>query len=163
MYVVGVVTTIFYTASVSGSFIFLQLASRWPALMQQWDTVDAELPQWRQSTQNRRLAIRVKILTTIVLTGASIEHLLSITSTVLFASICLNKTQTIEEYARVESVQLFEVFEFSIWWALLGKLLNIIATFVWNFMDLFIMLISMGLTSMFERMNEDLRRVHGEV
>lgn len=150
-------------ASASGSFLFLRLATKWPELMQQWELIDAEMPKWRHPKQYRLLAFRVRLLIVLILTMAFVEHILSIVSSVTFARDCLNVTNLFEDYGRTQSVQLFEVAGFSISGAVIGKLLNIIATFVWNFMDLFIMLISIGLTSIFRRFNQSLYRIKGEV
>lgn len=153
----------FYMASACGSFLFLRLAAKWPELMQQWELVDAQIPKWRHPQQYRRFALRARLLIALILAIAFAEHVLSIVSSVTYARDCLNQTQSIEDYIRIQSVQLFEVVSYSIWGGLIGKLLNIIATFVWNFMDLFIMLISIGLTSMFRRFSQELYRIKGEV
>lgn len=150
-------------ASACGSFLFLRLAAKWPELMQQWELVDAQIPKWRHPQQYRRFALRARLLIALILAIAFAEHVLSIVSSVTYARDCLNQTQSIEDYIRIQSVQLFEVVSYSIWGGLIGKLLNIIATFVWNFMDLFIMLISIGLTSMFRRFSQELYRIKGEV
>lgn len=75
----------------------------------------------------------------------------------------MNRRQYFEDYLRDASTPIFELVEYSLWLGCIGKFLNIVATFAWNFMDLFIILVSVGLTSLFERINEDLNRVKGEV
>lgn len=49
------------------------------------------------------------------------------------------------------------------WIAIVGKVTNVIATFCWNFMDLFVMIISIGLSSRFKQINKDLQRIKGQV
>lgn len=131
--------------------------------MERWEAVEAMLPKWRHPQQKRRLDNRVKLLTCIILSCALIEHALSITSHISFAVVCLNHTITFEEFARVESVHVFVLVEYSIWLGMMGRFLNMVATFAWNFMDLFIILMSVGLTSLFDRINADLIHVKGEV
>lgn len=42
------------------------------------------------------------------------------------------------------------------------KFLNIIATFAWSYTDLFVIVISIGLASKFEQINNDLRDIKGK-
>lgn len=57
----------------------------------------------------------------------------------------------------------FYTFKFSIWLAWLGKLQNILSTFVWNYMDVFVMIISIGLSSKFKQLNANLEKFKGMV
>lgn len=51
-----------------------------------------------------------------------------------------------------------------VWWkAIFSKWLVIVVTFSWSFMDLFVIIISLGLTSLFKRLNADLKRVKDQV
>lgn len=52
----------------------------------------------------------------------------------------------------------------AMWWkAIFSKWLVIVVTFSWSFMDLFVIIISVGLTSLFKRLNADLKRVKNQV
>lgn len=42
------------------------------------------------------------------------------------------------------------------------KFLNVIATFVWSFTDLFVIIVSIGLSSKFHQINDDLVKVKGK-
>lgn len=58
---------------------------------------------------------------------------------------------------------LFTMTELTWWKAIPSKWCNVVVTFVWSFMDLFIMLISVGLASQFKQINSDLRPIKGRV
>lgn len=58
---------------------------------------------------------------------------------------------------------IFYFTSYSTWKAVFGKYLNIISTFIWSFMDLFVMLISVGLASRFRQINDHLFRHKGQV
>lgn len=94
----------------------------------------------------------------------SAEHLLNITSIVSHAHAC-NKTliNPIENYFRIEQKQIFYYFEFSPSIAFIGKVLNIMSTFLWSFMDLFLMITSIGLTAKFQQINMNLMKHKGKV
>lgn len=80
-----------------------------------------------------------------------------------FAQVCLDRDDLFEELFRVQLSHLFIIFPYSIWIAIVGKVINVIATFCWNYMDLFVMMISAGLSTRFKQINEDLQRIKGKV
>lgn len=69
----------------------------------------------------------------------------------------------IELYFRIEQNQLFYYFEFSPFLAFVGKLMNIISVFLWSYMDLFVIIISLGLSSRFKQINKNLWKHKGQV
>lgn len=91
------------------------------------------------------------------------EHVLNAFSIVYFAKVCLDRDDLYEELFRVQLSHLFIVFPYSVWIAIVGKVVNVIATFCWNYMDLFVMMISAGLSTRFKQINEDLQRIKGKV
>lgn len=58
--------------------------------------------------------------------------------------------------------QVFTVYPYSGELGVFLKLLNVIATFVWSYTDLFVIVVSIGLASMFKQINEDLMEVKGQ-
>lgn len=92
-----------------------------------------------------------------------VEHLLNAFSIMYFARVCLDRDDLFEELFRVQLSHLFIIFPYSVWIAIVGKVVNVIGTFCWNYMDLFIMMISAGLSTRFKQINEDLQRIKGKV
>lgn len=85
-------------------------------------------------------------------------------ASIINASILENpERDPIRKLFRVQLPLLFTITPFTIWKAILGKWLNIILTFSWNFMDLFIMMTSVGLSSLFRQLNENLLNVENRV
>ena len=62
-----------------------------------------------------------------------------------------------------EQSQLFAFMSYSSTTAFVGKLINVMNTFVWTYMDVFVMLISVGLSSRFMQINENLFKHKGMV
>lgn len=56
----------------------------------------------------------------------------------------------------------FDYTEFSWWKAITFKWFNLILTFAWSYSDLFVILISVGLSTLFKRINCDLERCRGK-
>ena len=59
-------------------------------------------------------------------------------------------------------VQVLQVTEYAPWKAWFVFLLNVVATFSWNYTDLFIMLLSVSLSQRFKQLNHRLRAVKGK-
>lgn len=88
---------------------------------------------------------------------------MNIVSIVYYSKKCLNQNEPVEEFFKANLSQLFNFVPYSPWIAFVGQLVNVAATFAWNYMDLFVMMISLGLTSRFRQINDDLQRIKGEV
>lgn len=92
------------------------------------------------------------------------EHILNIISIVHFSNQCHNQNKNpIEEFFKAQLNQIFAFTEYAPWKAFLGKYLNVICTFVWTFMDVFVMTISIGVASKFRLLNDELMQIKGEV
>lgn len=92
-----------------------------------------------------------------------VEHILNIISIVYYSTNCLNQKEPVKEFFKVQLSQLFTFVAYSGWVAFFGKIVNIIATFSWSYSDLFVMMISVGISTRFKQINEDLQRIRGEV
>lgn len=86
-----------------------------------------------------------------------VEHLLSIIS-VVYYDFCPRRSDPVESYLLGASAQLFEVFPYSNWLAWLGKIQNVLLTFGWSYMDIFLMMLGMGLSEMLARLNRSLEQ-----
>lgn len=81
----------------------------------------------------------------------------------IIVSALSNKQDPLEELFETQIPMVFTLTELTWWKAILAKWFNIIVTFVWSFMDLFVMLVSIGLTSQFQQINADLNHMKGKV
>lgn len=92
------------------------------------------------------------------------EHILNIISIVHFTNQCpSHHKDPIKHFFLEQLSQMFQFTAYAPWKAFLGKCLNVICTFVWTFMDVFVMVISVGLSNRFAQLNDDLKRVKGKV
>lgn len=92
-----------------------------------------------------------------------VEHLLNVVSAVYYAVECSNNKNGVEKFFKVQLSQLFLLTPYAHWKAFIGKVIGIIATFIWNFMDLFVIIMSVGLSTRFKQINNDLIGFKGEV
>lgn len=151
--------------------------------MQQWQEIEDKIPRFETQKEKGRLAFKIKMVTIVVMLLSMClfhfslykiymkivslfiaEHLLSIISTAFYSITCTpKKTEPFEDYFRMELNQLFAYFEYSPYLAFLGKALNILSTFMWTYMDLFVMVVSIGLSTQFKKINKHLMKYKGKV
>lgn len=78
--------------------------------------------------------------------------------------VCESSKDPMTELVRVQGPHLFtQTNHTSIWKVVCVKFLNLTSTFVWNFLDVFIMTISIALSTQFELFNRELIRTKNEV
>uniref|UniRef100_A0A0U5AXB0 Gustatory receptor n=1 Tax=Reticulitermes speratus TaxID=60591 RepID=A0A0U5AXB0_9NEOP len=143
--------------------LFLQLARQWPTLISEWENLEISQKHYGYP---RRLCLKIKIMTVIVLTGALVEHALSKASGIMTAVACTDNITDVFRYYFTRTGtydQMFAVMEYSFTTAILTLITNFIATFTWNFTDLFIILMSLALTERFRLFNQNLDSVRGKL
>lgn len=90
--------------------------------------------------------------------------MMSIISTVFYSHLCdPHQDDPIRNYFLAELEPLFEVVTFRAENAVFGKFVNVCTTFMWSYMDLFVMLVGIGLSSRFKQINDSLMRHKGKV
>lgn len=73
-----------------------------------------------------------------------------------------NSNDFVRDFFYAQLSQLFKITDYALWKAIIGKYLNIICTFMWTYMDIFVMVTSVGLSDRFAILNEDLKRMRGQ-
>lgn len=155
---------------------------KWPSIIQKWREVEDELPKYTSQVDKSRLAHTVKMIAivgillsfsefynfsfkkTLLILTLSAEHLFSMISILYYVNNCpARKGHPIESFFISSLSELFAIFEYSAFLAFVGKLVNVLATFAWNFMDLFVMIVAAGISSTFKQLNDDLFKYKGMV
>lgn len=91
------------------------------------------------------------------------EHLLSIISAINYASFCNRTDDPIRNFFEMTNDEIFYVLNYSTPLALWGKIQNVYSTFIWNYMDIMVMIVSIGLASKFRQLNDNLLKFKGLV
>nr|XP_016936634.1 gustatory receptor 5a for trehalose [Drosophila suzukii] len=146
---------VFHVSILIASWQFLKLAYLWPGLMRHWAAVEQRLPGYTCCLQRARPARRIQLVAFLLLSLSLMEHLLSIIS-VVYYDFCPRRRDPVESYLHGTSAQLFAVFPYSNWLGWLGKIQNLLLTFGWSYMDIFLMMLGMGLSEMLARLNRSL-------
>lgn len=91
------------------------------------------------------------------------EHLLSMVSAINYSIFCNETADPIQNFFLLTNDEIFYVFDYSPILAMWGKLQNFYSTFIWNYMDIFVMVVSIGLASKFRQLNDNLLTFKGMV
>ncbi|XP_028895609.2 gustatory receptor for sugar taste 64f [Zeugodacus cucurbitae] len=137
------------------------LARKWPALMLDWYEIECDLPEYLTQMEKGRLAYRIKMVTVVAMMLSLGEHLLNILSNIHYANYCPQTEDPIENFFIITNQHLFMIFPYSVPLAIWGKVQNILCTFIWNYMDVFVMIVSIGLAAKFRQLNDNLFKFKG--
>ncbi|XP_014232823.1 gustatory receptor for sugar taste 64f-like [Trichogramma pretiosum] len=177
----------FFTAGIT-TILFLKLARQWPAFAATWQSMERELAtRYTRTTtttttntaeegENRgddnpsgldalSLSAKFKVLSTVVMSLALVEHSLSLLSGYVSALECASlrgHANTAATYFSLQFPQIFTESNFALWKGALVQFINVLSTFSWNFMDLFLILLSVALTDQFKQLNRRLHSIRGK-
>lgn len=84
-------------------------------------------------------------------------------SAINYASYCNKTDDPIRNFFLLTNDEIFYIFDYSTPLALWGKLQNVYSTFIWNYMDILVMIVSIGLASKFRQLNDNLLKFKGMV
>ncbi|ALC49894.1 Gr5a, partial [Drosophila busckii] len=153
---------VFDVSILMGSYLFLQLARQWPTLMQHWARVEQQLPSFESWRQQQRLARRIRRVAFGLFGISLMEHLLSIISAVYY-DYCPARRDPIESYFYKSGVHFFHVFPYSNWLGWLAKVQNVLLTFAWSYLDIFVMIMGIGISELFSRLTLHLQPLASRV
>ncbi|XP_073836402.1 gustatory receptor for sugar taste 64f-like isoform X1 [Musca autumnalis] len=136
----------------------LYLARKWPELMVQWYNLECQLPPYSSQKDKRSMADKIRIVFFVGMTLSLAEHLLSVTQAIYYAARCGTTSDPVKNFLLITNEHLFYIFPYSYLLGWFGRLLIIISTFIWNYMAVFVMLISIGLTCLFKQINDNLEK-----
>lgn len=158
-----IVFLVYYLSSFLSFIFFVRLALNWNEMMIEWRRVEKTLPKYTEKKQNYQNRLRMRSVAAVILFLSFIEHLLSTVSQIIEVFDCPRIHNVFEAYMVRSFPLIYYFFPYSIPLSVLVKFAHITSTFIWSFTDLFIMLISMGLSSMLKVINERMLQVKGKV
>ncbi|KAH8371100.1 hypothetical protein KR093_006246 [Drosophila rubida] len=139
----------------------LNLARKWPELMMHWHDIEQDLPQYRTQKEKWRMAHTIHMVMLVGMMLSFAEHLLSMISAINYASVCNVTDDPIKNFFMLTNDEIFFIMDYSTPLALWGKLQNVYSTFIWNYMDVFVMIVSVGLAAKFRQLNDNLLKFKG--
>lgn len=146
-----------------GILMFCTLAKKWPHIMSSWEAIEAKLPEYRSLKEKSRLEFRIKLFVIIFLISVAAEDILNTTSDVYYVKNCESDKDLLQGFFRKQLSHIFMVTDYALWKGLLGKSIRMLTAFVRNYLSMFIVIISIGLSSRFKQLNVELKRIKGQV
>ncbi|XP_011647786.1 gustatory receptor for sugar taste 64f-like isoform X1 [Pogonomyrmex barbatus] len=162
---VKMTTFVFYATAVVTAVMFVRLAMQWPCLALTWEKLEREFTSRHRRISKTTLATRFKIVTTVVMLFALVEHTAAVASAYISAVECAEyrgETDIVGTYFQTQFPQVFTKMSYSLWKGIMVDTINILSTFSWNFVDLFLILISIALTDQFKSLNSRLYSIRGK-
>ncbi|KAF7989424.1 hypothetical protein HCN44_008098 [Aphidius gifuensis] len=150
-------TLVFSGTSCLTSLLFLRLAKNWPNFSAAWEKVEREIAIRHRCPKKMSLVKRFKLISGIILSLAFLEHALSLVSGYLSAKECAilrGDSDILGVYFKTQFPQVFNKTSYSLWKGVVVQSSNVLSTFSWNFMDLFLILLSAALTFHFGQLND---------
>lgn len=157
------VILVYYITNFLSFLCFLRLAKVWPDLMMRWHDVEKNLPQMETEKEKFVMCRRIRRTAIVILTLSAMEHILSIVSSIAVVFDCPRIQNIYKAYYVHNFPQVFTFFGFSHVLGVYVKFIHVTSTFVWSYADLFIMMISCGLSAKFRQINERMLKDKGKV
>ncbi|KAE9535846.1 hypothetical protein AGLY_007747 [Aphis glycines] len=151
----------FFGSSLVIYILFIHLAREWPKVMEKWELMEREM---RQFGYPPKTAFKFKILTSIVMVLAIIEHSASVLTGIMKAIPCSTGGLDIfRAYFSMSFRQVFTLINYSLVIAIPLGLFNFMLACAWNYMDLFIIILACALSDKFKQLNQKLAGVKGKI
>ncbi|XP_001942787.2 gustatory receptor for sugar taste 64f-like [Acyrthosiphon pisum] len=151
----------FFGSSLVIYILFIHLAREWPKVMEKWELMEREM---RQFGYPSKTAFKFKILTSIIMVLAIIEHSASVLTGIMKAIPCSTGGLDIfRAYFSMSFRQVFALIDYSLVIAIPLGFLNLMLACAWNYMDLFIIILACALSDKFKQLNQKLASIKGKV
>lgn len=157
-----IIHTLFNVVSLISLIWFTQLALKWQKIIKTWCKLEQNLniPMMKKIKSKTR----IRVVSFLFLFISLIEHILSLVDSVMDEAItCDDRLTTFEAYMFHSAPMVFYFFPYSLSFSVFLRVGQNAATFIWWYKDLFVMVLSMGLSSLFSTINDEMFRARRDV
>ncbi|XP_058975428.1 gustatory receptor for sugar taste 64a isoform X2 [Musca domestica] len=148
--------------------LFALLAPHWPRLMRYWYRIESIFTQKPYEMPKRNLAFRIRLAATVIILMSVAEHGLYLASAVFSfkrtqetCAPLINATADISfnNYILKNYDYVFQILPHNMFIGVFILIVNGLCTFIWNYMDMFIMMISKGIAYRFEQITTRINKL----
>lgn len=159
---------VFFSYTTICTIVFLFIARIWPNLMKVWAEKEKRFLINPYTTDGVKLSIKVRTTAGLVLMLATLEHVLFVANSAYDKyKVDVKCNRTIEsplgDFLDKQFPFLFGRIPFSLPLGIFVEIFNLSFTFGWNYMELFVMMVSIGLVTRFRQINKRLDGIRGLV
>ena len=166
----NIVGFIFFGNCACACFFFLLLSQHWRKIMIFWSKSEQcfSNEKYNNSAKSWSLKKRIKVCLYTMLLLALLEHLLFLTSTATNIihrhNVCnITEVEFVKHFITIQLYHVFSVIPYTHLNGAIAEYLNVSFTFYWSFVDLFLMLISIGISTRYQQINERIKNFNGRV
>ncbi|GLV41644.1 Gustatory receptor 64e [Carabus blaptoides fortunei] len=146
-----IVNIVFFSSSAICGVLFIKLARAWLSLNEKWLSMELAM---RNCPFQPNITRRLWITTVVIMSLALVEHVLSIVRNWSRSLHCPSaSTDPVKTYFGVSFSHAFLYVSYSGWISFFMEVGIILATFSWNFSDLFVILMCSSLAERFKQLN----------
>lgn len=149
-----IVTFIYYFIDFVVVVQFLVLAWQWDNIMTAWAEFEKTLDQ-NEQLLGRRISLKVTfdvIIISVTLMTLVVE-ILAVIAGIEKGAECTGVQGDMKRYFRQQFPQLFTITEYVLWKGIIVQCIQFICTFIRMFLDVFLILVSIGMCRLIERLN----------
>ncbi|XP_038209593.1 gustatory receptor for sugar taste 64e-like [Zerene cesonia] len=154
----SLIPLVFNSSNCITTILFFRLAIKWPKLCQYIARIEAVNPNI-----DGAFISKCNLSCVIVLTLALVEHILSDLSKIIFVVDCHPNTNKYGAFIMNSFPWIFTFMEYNNFLGIYSQVINIQCTFNWNFSNLFVICVSIYLSSRFDQVNKKILAVKGKV
>ncbi|XP_045503638.1 gustatory receptor for sugar taste 64e-like [Colias croceus] len=154
----SLIPVVFNSSNCITTILFFRLAIKWPKLCQYIGRIEAVNPNI-----DGAFISKCNLSCVIVLTLALVEHILSDLSKIISVVDCHPNKNKYGAFIMSSFPWIFTFLEYNDFLGVCSQIINIQCTFNWNFSNLFVICVSIYLTSRFDQVNKKILAVKGKV
>lgn len=159
---------LFFSYTATCTLIFIDIAQKWPNIMKMWRKIDENFTRHPYKIYNRKLSTKIRFIAVTVITLALLEHFLFLANEAFnkYIDVKLKGIQVdnpVEYFLKNQFGFIYANLPFSVPMGFLNEIMNMTFTFGWNYMELFVTMISLGLSTRFHQINERIAKFRGKV
>lgn len=166
----NIIGFIFYGNCACVCLFFFLLSQHWQKIMIFWSKSEQcfSTLKYKNNLKSWSLKKRINVCLYTMLLLAFLEHLLFVTSEakkILHRNNACNKTvdNFVKQFISIQIYHVFSVIQYTHLTGAIAEYLNFSFTFYWSYVDLFLMLISIGISTRFQQINDRVKCFKGKV
>lgn len=153
----------FYFDAMAQSCIFLYLATKWKETICFWYNMEKPFLSKPYSMKGLGLSMKIQLIGIVLFAFHLTEHFMYLGmgfygSAQQLASCNVTDMSVLHNHFRRERPHLLDIFPYRWWIFPIFQWTISLMAFCWNYVDFFIIILSLGLSTRFNQMNERLRR-----
>lgn len=166
----NIIGFIFFGNCACVCLFFFLLSQHWQKIMIFWSKSEQcfSTVKYNNNAKSWSLKTRINVCLYTMLLLAFLEHLLFLTSEarkIIHRNNVCNRTgdKFVEQFVIIHIYHVFSVIPYTHVRGAIAEYLNFSFTFYWSFIDLFLMLISIGISTRYQQINERIKNFRGRV